>query len=100
MSQPSYGNKWFPQVPQTEDNKTEKPAEPKQQPKQKEIPNPNQGTARTLYVKQACDTFAKMTETITKYKEELLFHGTGLTFGAQNIPYSGGMMFFTNQEKN
>ena len=40
-----------------------------------------------------------MTETIKNYKEELLFSGTGLTFGAgAEQPYRGGMFFFVNQE--
>ena len=42
---------------------------------------------------------AEMTNTIKKYKEELLFSGTGLTFSAQTgQPYNGGMFFFTNQD--
>lgn len=83
---PSFANDWFPQVPNQ--SKPEDELEPKEQTQQ-----------MSLLLRAPCSTFAEMTNTIKKYKEELLFSGTGLTFSAQTgQPYNGGMFFFTNQD--
>ena len=103
ISVPSYGNdisnNWFPQQPKS------KTPEIEEQPKEKELPNtapqtpPPSTTARSLFLNVPCDKFDKMSKTVTKYKEELLFSATGLTFGGmQRLPYAGTMMFFVNQD--
>ena len=51
-----------------------------------------------VFLKAPCGKFEDMRNTIIRYKEELLFNGTGLTFSPQNQPYIGVMMFFTNQD--
>ena len=88
IAQTSWANDWFPQVPSEPKSELEK------------IPTvPNTQQQVSLFLRAPCDTFEKMTETIKKYKEDLLFSGTGLTFSAQTgQPYNGGMFFFTNQE--
>ena len=88
LIQPSYANDWFPQVPSKPKSELEK------------IPTvPNTQQQVSLFLRAPCATFEKMTETIKKYKEDLLFSGTGLTFSAQTgQPYNGGMFFFTNQQ--
>ena len=87
LTQPSFANDWFPQIPN------------EQKPNIEKIPTvPNTQQQPSIILRAPCDTFVKMTETIKKYKEELLFSGTGLTFSVQNQPYRGGMFFFTNQD--
>ena len=88
--QPSFANDWFPQVPNTE------PA-PNKEIMPKTLP-PGQNQSLGVFLKAPCGTVAEMTNTIEKYKEEMLFHGTGLTFSPQNQIYNGGMFFFTNQD--
>ncbi len=102
ISAPSYGNNisnnWFPQQPKS------KTPEIEVQPKEKELPNTvpqtpaPSTTARSLFLHVPCDRFDKMSKTVTKYKEELLFTATGLTFGPQRQPFNGTMMFFVNQD--
>jgi len=88
LTQPSFANDWFPQIPSEQTPNIEKIPT---------VPDPTQ--IPSLFLKSPCDSFVKMTETIKKYKEELLFSGTGLTFSSQtNQPYRGGMFFFTNQD--
>lgn len=61
------------------------------------LPTPTERPA--LFMRAPCDPLPTMVETISKYKEELLFIGDGMTFSAQTgQPFNGGMMFFVNQE--
>ena len=94
IAQTSWANDWFPQVPNQSKPEVEKiPTVPDQL-------EPKEDTQQmSLLLRAPCSTIAKMTDTIKKYKEELLFSGTGLTFSAQTgQPYNGGMFFFTNQD--
>ena len=96
MCQPSFANDWFPQVPNTET-----PPKENTIPDPEVIPKPlppgqNQGLG--VFLKAPCGKFDEMTDTVKKYNEELLFHGTGLTFSPQNKAFNGAMMFFTNQD--
>ena len=91
VCQPSFANDWFPQVPE-ETNPTQ------QTPNEKTPPVPPQGMGVGLFLKAPCGTFNEMTATVKKYREELLFHGTGLTFSPQEKVYNGAMMFFVNQD--
>ena len=91
---PSFANDWFPQ--QEPPSETTKPKTQDILPKTVP-PGQNQGLA--VFLKAPCGPWKEMQATIIKYKEELLFHGTGLTFGAQGQVYNGAMMFFTNQER-
>ena len=91
VCQPSFANDWFPQVPNNKDENTVPDNLPKTLP-----PNTNQSLG--VFLKAPCGTFEEMRGTVMKYKEELLFNGTGLTFSPQNQPYNGAMLFFTNQD--
>ena len=54
---------------------------------------------KTFVTKQPCADWETMLKTPAKYKEEMLFTGTGLQFSAvTGQPYTGGMFFFTNQD--
>lgn len=90
VCQPSFANDWFPQVPNTEPS-------PKEDIIPKIVP-PGQNQSLGVFLKAPCGPINELTNTIKKYKEEMLFHGTGLTFSPQNQVYNGGMFFFTNQE--
>jgi hypothetical protein len=62
------------------------------------LPTPNFKSS-ALFTRAPCDPLPTMVETISKYKEELLFMGDGMTFSGQTgQPFNGGMMFFVNQE--
>ena len=65
------------------------------------VPLTAQAQGKTgLYTMAPCDTVDAMFDLISKkYDEELLFTGTGMVFSPQQQPYTGGMFFFTNQEK-
>ena len=94
IAQTSWANDWFPQVPNQSKPEVEKiPTVPDQL-------KPKEDTQQmSLLLRAPCSTIVEMTETVKKYKEELLFSGTGLTFSAQTgQPYNGGMFFFTNQD--
>ena len=91
IAQTSWANEWFPQIPSTE-----QPA-PNTETMPKTLP-PGQNKSLGLFLKAPCGHITEMTNTIKKYREEMLFHGTGLTFSPQNQVYNGGMFFFTNQE--
>ena len=57
------------------------------------------GDIPTIFTRMPCDTIQKMTETIGKYNEPLLFIGNGLTFSANTgQPQRGGMAFYVNQD--
>lgn len=90
VCQPSFANDWFPQVPNTE-------TPPKEEIMPKTLP-PGQNQSLGVFLKAPCGTITEMTATIKKYREEMLFQGTGLTFSSQNQVYNGGMFFFTNQD--
>ena len=91
---PSFANDWFPQVPSQSKPEVENTPTVPNELKPKE-----QTQQMSLLLRAPCATFVEMTNTIKKYKEELLFSGTGLTFSAQTgQPYNGGMFFFTNQD--
>ena len=96
VCQPSFANDWFPQVPNTET-----PPKENKNPDSDVMPKtvPPSGMGLGVFLKAPCGKFEEMTATIKKYNEELLFHGTGLTFSPQNQTYNGVMMFFTNQSK-
>ena len=52
-----------------------------------------------LYTMAPCDKVDTMFDLVSeKYNEELLFIGNGMIFSPQQMPYRGGMFFFTNQE--
>lgn len=91
ICQPSFANDWFPQVPVPENPPKDQETLPKTLP-----PNTNQSLG--VFLKAPCGKFEDMRNTIIRYKEELLFNGTGLTFSPQNKVYNGVMMFFTNQD--
>ncbi len=91
VCQPSFANDWFPQVPNKPDENTLPDNLPKTLP-----PNTNQSLG--VFLKAPCGRFEEMRDTVIKYKEEMLFHGTGLTFSPQNQTYNGVMLFFTNQD--
>lgn len=65
------------------------------------VPLTAQAQGKTgLYTMAPCDTVDAMFDLISKkYEEELLFTGNGMIFSPQQQPYTGGMFFFTNQEK-
>ena len=46
-----------------------------------------------------CDPIPKMFGVIEKYREGLLFQGTGMTFLPDRRPLTGGLFLFVNQEK-
>lgn len=95
-NQSSFANNWFPQVPnKTDENTVPKNEMPDNLPKT--LP-PNTNQSLGVFLKAPCGTFEEMRGTVMKYKEELLFNGTGLTFSPQNQPYNGAMLFFTNQD--
>lgn len=48
--------------------------------------------------RQDCDPALTMLEVVTKYGEEPLFTGTGMQFSYQGQPFTGGVMFFVNQD--
>lgn len=57
------------------------------------------GDIPTIFTRSPCDTTQKMTETIDKYNEPLLFIGNGLTFSANTgQPQRGGLAFYVNQD--
>ena len=87
--QPSFANDWFPQIPNVE------PTPDSETTPKTVLPN---GMGLGVFLKAPCGTVSEMTATIKKYREELLFHGTGLTFSPQNQVFNGAMMFFTNQD--
>ena len=91
MCQPSFANDWFPQVPVPETQPKDLETLPKTLP-------PGQNQSLGVFLKAPCGTITEMTATIKKYREEMLFQGTGLTFSPQNQVYNGGMFFFTNQD--
>ena len=90
VCQPSFANDWFPQVPIPE-------SAPQENIIPKTVP-PGQNQSLGVFLKAPCGPVADMANTIKKYREEMLFQGTGLTFSPQNQVYNGGMFFFTNQE--
>ncbi len=96
VCQPSFANDWFPQVPNTETPPKEKTT-PNTDVIPKTVP-PGTNQSLGVFLKAPCGKFEDMRNTIIRYKEELLFNGTGLTFSPQNQPYNGVMMFFTNQD--
>ena len=94
--QTSWASDWFPQVPIPETTPKEN-----QNPNSNNMPKtlpPGQNQGLGVFLKAPCGTITEMTATIKKYREEMLFHGTGLTFSPQNQVYNGGMFFFTNQD--
>jgi hypothetical protein len=91
VCQPSFANDWFPQIPSTEEPAPNEEIMPKTLP-------PGQNQSLGVFLKAPCGAVTDMTNTIKKYREEMLFHGTGLTFSPQNQVYNGGMFFFTNQK--
>lgn len=62
---------------------------------QQELPN-----NPMFFTRSSCDNAPKMISVLSeKYGEELLFIGEGMTFDAKTgQPYTGGMMFLTNQD--
>ena len=96
ISAPSYGNDWFLQVPSPDTLPKENTTpDPKAIPKT--LP-PGQNQSLGVFLKAPCGPISELTATVKKYREEMLFHGTGLTFSPQNQVYNGGMFFFTNQD--
>ena len=93
ISVPSYGNDWFPQVP-IPDTVPKENTNPDSKVIPKIVP-PGQNQSLGVFLKAPCGPINELTNTIKKYKEEMLFHGTGLTFSPQNQVYNGGMFFFT-----
>jgi len=91
VCQPSFANDWFPQIPSNEEPAPNEEIMPKTLP-------PGQNQSLGVFLKAPCGPITEMTNTIKKYREEMLFHGTGLTFSPQNQVYNGGMFFFTNQQ--
>jgi hypothetical protein len=48
--------------------------------------------------RQECEPAINMIEVIKKYGEKPLFSGTGMQFDYQGRPFTGGSMFFVNQD--
>ena len=46
-----------------------------------------------------CDPVPNMFGVIEKYREGLLFQGTGMTFLPNRTPLTGGLFVFVNQDK-
>ena len=52
-----------------------------------------------FYTRQECGTPSEMMQTVVqKYGELALFTGTGITIGYEGEPFTGGSMFFVNQD--
>lgn len=52
-----------------------------------------------LPLRAPCENLVNMANTVATYGEELLFIGQGMSFsGPTGQPFTGGMMFFVNQE--
>ncbi len=81
-------NKWF---------KQQQVEEPKQEQPPKTLP-PGQKQNLSAILRAPCGSWKEMQASIMKYREQLLFNGSGLTFGPKSEPYNGAMMFFVNQE--
>ena len=100
----SYANDWFvqqkPKTPEVEESVPKPELSKPTNPTPQVPPKPPQSglQQRAGFLKAPCGTIPEMTAQIQKYTESLLFHGTGLTFSPQNVPYRGGMMFFVNQD--
>jgi len=60
--------------------------------------NAQETDTKYFMTRQDCDPALKMMEVVTKYGEEPLFTGMGMQFSYQGQPYTGGVMFFVNQD--
>jgi len=52
-----------------------------------------------FFTKQECYPLTTFMNTVVnKYEEDALFTGTGVTISADGTPFTGGSMFFVNQD--
>ena len=52
-----------------------------------------------FYTRQECAPASEMMQTVVqKYGEQALFTGAGLAIGYEGEPFTGGSMFFVNQD--
>jgi hypothetical protein len=51
-----------------------------------------------FYTRQECAPAAEMVATTIEYGEQPLFASTGMTFSMDGVPFTGGAMFFVNQD--
>jgi len=58
-----------------------------------------QSNEKMFITTQFCGPWEDVMNTPKKYKEAMLFTGTGVQFATNNMqPYTGGMFFFVNQD--
>ena len=62
-------------------------------------PANSQSQDKMFITTQFCGPWEDVMDTPKKYKEGMLFSGTGVQFSTSNgQPFTGGMFFFVNQE--
>jgi len=60
--------------------------------------NAQESGKKYFMTRQECEPALDMMEVIMKYDEKPLFTGTGMQFSYQGQPFTGGVMFFVNQD--
>lgn len=62
------------------------------------LANSQEKDEKYFFTRQECDPAITMMEVITTYGEQPLFTGLGMQFSYQGQPFTGGVMFFVNQD--
>ena len=60
--------------------------------------NSQETDKKYFMTRQECDPAIDMIEVLKKYDEKPLFTGLGMQFSYQGQPFTGGSMFFVNQD--